>query len=146
MMETKEELEEKISKLQQDYDKLNQKTSTQLEEEFYQYLEIDDVNSYRKKMIGYISPFVNRDYASRFPLQSVARPVKMDPQMKKEMHKILVQRHEELKKEKELKQLKEKNEDKNEDKNENKEKESDKRSNRSNNIDKKSNKSSNSEK
>ena len=109
MMETKEELEEKISKLQQDYDKLNQKTSTQLEEEFYQYLEIDDVNSYRKKMIGYISPFVNRDYASRFPLQSVARPVKIDPQMKKEMHKILVQRHEELKKEKELKQLKEKN-------------------------------------
>ena len=48
-METKEELEEKIYKLQQYYDKLNQKTSTQLEEQFYQYLEIDDVNSYKKK-------------------------------------------------------------------------------------------------
>ena len=109
MMETKEELEEKISKLQEDYDKLNQKTSSQLEEEFYQYLEIDDINSYRKKMVGYIYPFINRENASRFPLQSVARPVKRDPKMQKEMHKILQQRHEEMKREKELKQIKEKN-------------------------------------
>ena len=108
MMETKEELEEKISKLTQDYNKLDQKTHTQLEEEFYQYLEIDDTNLYRKKMVGYIYPFQNRERISRFPLQSVARPVKRDPKMQKEMHKILVQRHEELKKEKELKQLKEK--------------------------------------
>ena len=108
MMETKEELEEKISKLTQDYNKLDQKTHTQLEEEFYQYLEIDDTNLYRKKMVGYIYPFQNRERISRFPLKSVARPVKRDPKMQKEMHKILVQRHEELKKEKELKQLKEK--------------------------------------
>ena len=108
MMETKEELEEKISKLTQDYNKLDQKTHTQLEEEFYQYLEIDDTNLYRKKMVGYINPFQIRDKISRFPLQNVARPVKRDPKMQKEMHKILVQRHEELKKEKELKQLKEK--------------------------------------
>ena len=109
MMETKEELEEKISKLQQDYEKLNQKTKEQLEEEFYQYLEIDDINVYRKKMVGYIYPFINRENDSRFPLQSVARPVYRDPKMQKEMHKILVQRHEEMKREKELKQIKEKN-------------------------------------
>ena len=109
MMETKEELEEKITKLKQDYDKLNQKTNSQLEEEFYQYLEIDDINSYRKKMVGYIIPFLNREHSSRFPLQSVSHPVKRDPKMQKEMHKILVQRHEELKREKELKQIKEKN-------------------------------------
>ena len=109
MMETKEELEEKISKLQQDYEKLNQKTKEQLEEEFYQYLEIDDINVYRKKMVGYIYPFINRENDSRFPLQSVARPVHRDPKMQKEMHKILVQRHEEMKREKELKQIKEKN-------------------------------------
>ena len=108
-METKEEIQEKINKLKQDYDKLNQKTNTQLEEEFYQYLEIDDINSYRKKMVGYLIPFLNRENYSRFPLQSVSRPVKRDPKMQKEMHKILVQRHEELKKEKELKQMKEKN-------------------------------------
>ena len=109
VMETKEEIQEKINKLKQDYDKLNQKTNTQLEEEFYQYLEIDDINSYRKKMVGYLIPFLNRENYSRFPLQSVSRPVKRDPKMQKEMHKILVQRHEELKKEKELKQMKEKN-------------------------------------
>ena len=108
MMETKEEIEEKISKLQQDYEKLNQKTKAQLEEEFYQYLEIDDINSYRKKMVGYIYPFIKRETDSRFPIQSVARPVKRDPKMQKEMHKILVQRHEEMKREKELKQMKEK--------------------------------------
>ena len=108
-METKEEIEEKISKLQEDYDKLNQKTSTQLEEEFYQYLEIDDINSYRKKMVGYIYPFIKRDNLSRFPLQSVSHPFKKDPKMQKEMHKILIQRHEEMKREKELKQQKEKN-------------------------------------
>ena len=108
-METKEEIEEKISKLQEDYDKLNQKTSTQLEEEFYQYLEIDDINSYRKKMVGYIYPFIKRDNLSRFPLQSVAHPFKKDPKMQKEMHKILIQRHEEMKREKELKKQKEKN-------------------------------------
>ena len=109
MVESKEELEEKISKLEEDYDKLNQKTNSQLEEEFYQYLEIDDTNLYRKKMVGYIYPFVNRENDSRFPIQSVARPIKRDPKVQKEMHKILVQRHEDLKKEKELKQLKEKN-------------------------------------
>ena len=109
LMETKEEIEEKISKLQEDYDKLNQKTSTQLEEEFYQYLEIDDINSYRKKMVGYIYPFIKRDNLSRFPLQSVSHPFKKDPKMQKEMHKILIQRHEEMKREKELKQQKEKN-------------------------------------
>ena len=109
MMETKEELEEKISKLQQDYEKLNQKTKEQLEEEFYQYLEIDDINVYRKKMVGYIYPFINRENDSRFPLQSVERTVHRDPKMQKEMHKILVQRHEEMKREKELKQIKEKN-------------------------------------
>ena len=108
MMESKEELEEKISKLQQDYDKLNQKTHSQLEEEFYQYLEIDDMNSYRKKMVGYIYPFNTRNTNSRIPLESVPHSVKRDPKMQKEMHRILVQRHEEMKREKELKQMKEK--------------------------------------
>ena len=97
MMESKEELEEKISKLQQDYDKLNQKTHSQLEEEFYQYLEIDDMNSYRKKMVGYIYPFNTRNTNSRIPLESVPHTVKRDPKMQKEMHRILVQRHEEMK-------------------------------------------------
>ena len=109
MAESKEDLEEKISKLKEDYEKLNQKTNTQLMEEFYQYLELDDVNAYRKKMFGYVIPFRTKANYSRFPIKSVQNPPKQNPKIKKEMHKILVQRHEELIKEKEMKQIKEKN-------------------------------------
>ena len=107
--ESKEDLESKISKLKEDYEKLNKKTNMQLEEEFYQYLELDDINAYRKKMFGYVIPFRTKANYSRFPEKSVQNPPKQDPKTKKEMHKILVQRHEELIKEKEKKQMKEKN-------------------------------------
>ena len=109
MAESQEDLEEKISKLKEDYDKLNKKTNTQLMEEFYQYLELDDINAYRKKMFGYVIPFRTKANYSRFPVKSVQNPPKQNPKIKKEMHKILVQRHEELIKEKEMKQIKEKN-------------------------------------
>ena len=109
MAESQEDLEEKISKLKEDYDKLNKKTNTQLMEEFYQYLELDDINAYRKKMFGYVVPFRTKANYSRFPVKSVQNPPKQNPKIKKEMHKILVQRHEELIKEKEMKQIKEKN-------------------------------------
>ena len=107
IMDSKEEIEDKISKLKQDYDRLNQKTYSQLEEELYQYLEIDDANIYRKKMVGYLIPFSIHDKKSRIPPEMLQ--IKRDKKSLKEMHKILVQRHEELKKEKELKQIKEKN-------------------------------------
>ena len=109
LAQSKEDLEEKISKLKEDYDKLNKKTSLQLEEEFYQYLELDNINSIRKKMNGYMIPFRTKANYSRFPEKSVQNPPKQDLKTKKEMHKILVQRHEELVKEKEIKQKKEKN-------------------------------------
>ena len=109
MAESQEDLEEKISKLKEDYDKLNKKTNTQLMEEFYQYLELDDINAYRKKMFGYVVPFRTKANYSCFPVKSVQNPPKQNPKIKKEMHKILVQRHEELIKEKEMKQIKEKN-------------------------------------
>ena len=109
MAESKEDLEEKISKLKEDYNKLNQKTSLQLIEEFQQYLELDDINAYRKKMFGYVIPFRTKENYSRFPVKSVQNPPKQNQKIKKEMHKILVQRHEDLVKEKEMKQIKEKN-------------------------------------
>jgi hypothetical protein len=55
-------------------------------------------------MFGYVIPF-----GTRFPLRSVTKPPKQNLKIKKEMHKILVQRHEELMKEKEMKQIREKN-------------------------------------
>ena len=54
-------------------------------------------------------PFRTKANYSRFPVKSVQNPPKQDPKIKKEMHKILVQRHNNLIKEKEMKQIKEKN-------------------------------------
>ena len=107
--ETQEEFQQKILKLEEDYDKLKAKTKPQLEEEFYQYLEIDEPDIYRKKMIGYLYPFHFRENVSRFPEHSVNIPIKKDPKIEKEIHKMLVKRHEDLLKKKELKQIKEKN-------------------------------------
>ena len=109
LTETEEECEEKISKLKIDYNKLKEKSESQLEEEFYQYLEIDEPNLYRKKMVGYLYPFHFRENVSRFPLKSVLHPVKRDPNVEKEYHKMLEKRHELMIKEKEIKQTKEKN-------------------------------------
>ena len=106
--DTEDEIQAKISQLENDYNSLKEKTKEQLEEEFYQYLEVDDPNLYRKKMVGYIYPFQNRENESRFPLKSVARPVIRDEKVQKEIHKKLVSRIENLKKEKEAKQKKEK--------------------------------------
>jgi len=108
MTDTEDEIQAKISQLENDYNCLKEKTNEQLEEEFYQYLEIDEPNLYRKKMIGYIYPFQNRENESRFPLKSVARPVIRDEKVQKEIHKTLVRRIENLKKQKEEKQKKEK--------------------------------------
>ena len=108
MTDTEDEIQEKISKLKNDYNSLKEKTEEQLEEEFYQYLEIDEPNLYRKKMVGYIYPFQNRENESRFPLKSVARPVIRDEKVQKEIHKTLVRRIENLKKQKEEKEKKEK--------------------------------------
>ena len=106
-VDKKNELQKKIIELQKDFEILKKKTETQLLEEFYQYLEIDEPNIYRKKMVGYIYPFRNREKTSRFPLQSVMHPVKRDPKSEKEIHELLIKRHEDMKKEKELKQQKE---------------------------------------
>ena len=106
--DTEDEIQAKISQLKNDYNSLKEKTKEQLEEEFYQYLEIDEPTLYRKKMVGYIYPFQNRENESRFPLKSVARPVIRDEKVQKEIHKTLVRRIENLKKEKEAKQKKEK--------------------------------------
>ena len=108
MTDTEDEIQAKISQLKNDYNSLKAKTEEQLEEEFYQYLEIDDPNLYRKKMVGYIYPFQSRENESRFPKKSVARPVIRDEKVQKEIHKTLVRRIENLKKEKEQRQKKEK--------------------------------------
>ena len=105
---TREGLEEKISKLQNDYSTLENKSLSVLEEEFYIYLEIDDSSIYRKKMVGYMHPFSVREKDTRNPDKNVKYPVKFDPKNVRDMYDLLMKRQDELKKEKELKKMKEK--------------------------------------
>ena len=43
-----------MQKLKEEFIEISNKSHLQLIEKFYQYLEIDDENLYRKKMIGFI--------------------------------------------------------------------------------------------
>ena len=105
---TREELEEKITKLQNDLINLENKSPSILEEEFYIYLEIDDNSLYRKKMIGFMHPFSVREKDTRNPDKNVKYPVKFNPKNARDMYDLLMKRQDELKKEKELKKMKEK--------------------------------------
>ena len=108
ILTTKEELEEKISKLQKDYMKLENKSVNQLIEELYIYLEIDDTSVYRQKMVGYTQPFLTRGKDTRNPEKNVKYPIKFNPKNIREMYDLLMKRNEDLKKENEIKKMKEK--------------------------------------
>ena len=106
--ETKEELEEKISKLESDLILLEQKTEIQIYEEFYTYLELDDFNKYQKKMIGYTRPFLVREDDTRNPKKNVKYPVKFNKQKIMRHYEYIIQRKDYIKKQKEIKNIKEK--------------------------------------
>ena len=108
MQNNKEELEKTIVKLKNDYMKLENKSLSELEEELYIYLEIDNPSLYRKKMVGYVQPFLSRGKDTRNPLKNVKNPIKFDKKNIRQMYDLLMQRQEDLKKEKELKKMKEK--------------------------------------
>ena len=108
LLETKEDLEEKISKLKTEIMLLEQKTENQQLEEFYTYLELDDSIKYRKKMIGYTRPFLVREDDTRNPKKNVKNPIKFNKQSIMRRYEYLLQRKDDIKKEKELNYLKEK--------------------------------------
>jgi hypothetical protein len=70
---TKEDLEEKISKLENELQILEQKTPEQITEDFYMYLELDDPSKYQKRMVGYTRPFLVREDDTRNPEKNVKR-------------------------------------------------------------------------
>ena len=111
LLNTKEDLKEKMLKLKEDLINLNNKTQMELIEEFYQYLEIDDESLYRKKMIGFILPFgIHDKLTSRFPQNNnIDKRSKSRERNNKEIQEILLRRHEERELEKKLKEQKEKN-------------------------------------
>ena len=106
---TKEDLEEKISKLEDDIIILEQKTLDQIIEDFYNYLELDDPTKYQKRMIGYTRPFLVREDDTRNPEKNVKNPIKFNKQSIMRRYEYFIQRKENIKKQKELELLKEKN-------------------------------------
>ena len=107
MTETKEDLEEKISRLKTELMILEQKTEIQIVEDFYSYLELDDVTKYHKKMIGYTRPFQVREDDTRNPEKNVKNPIKFNKQSIMRKYEYLIQRKEDIKKQKELQVIKE---------------------------------------
>ena len=59
VVEPSSEISERINQLSKDFEKLEQKTSIQLEEELYLYMEIDNPNQFHKKLIGFSLPYNN---------------------------------------------------------------------------------------
>ena len=106
---TKEDLEEKISKLENDLQILEQKTLEQIIEDFYNYLELDDPNKYQKRMVGYTRPFLVREDDTRNPKKNVKNPIKFNKQSIMRKYEYLLQRKDNIKKQKELEIMKEKN-------------------------------------
>ena len=99
---TKEDLEEKISKLEDDIIILEQKTLDQIIEDFYNYLELDDPTKYQKRMIGYTRPFLVREDDTRNPEKNVKNPIKFNKQLIMKKYEYLLQRKDNIKKQKEL--------------------------------------------
>ena len=107
--ETKEDLEEIISKLELDYQILEQKTEVQILEEFYEYLQIDDPSKYEKKLKGYVRPFMVREDDTRNPKKNVKHPIKFNQQSIMRKYEYFLQRKDDIKKQKEIQYNKEKN-------------------------------------
>ena len=94
---------ELIKKCNDEISLLKQKTREELIEEFYEYLEIDDVDKYRKKMKGFDLPiFYNNIYNNAFnnKVQINDRkktPIKLDSTRQIYLKEIIRQRKEEKK-------------------------------------------------
>ena len=105
--ESKELLEAKKSKLQNELMILEQKTESQILEDFYIFLELDDTAKCGKKMIGYTRPFAVREDDTRNPKKNVKNPIKFNNQSIMRKYEYLLQRKDDIKKEKELNLIKE---------------------------------------
>ena len=94
---------ELIKKCNDEISLLKQKTREELIEEFYEYLEIDDVDKYRKKMKGFDLPiFYNNIYNNAFNNkvqinESKKTPIKLDSTRQIYLKEIIRQRKEEKK-------------------------------------------------
>ena len=108
MKETKEVLDEKIFQLKEEIKILEQKTEMEIVEDFYTYLELDDPVKCQKKSKGYVRPFLVREDDTRNPEKNVKNPVKFNNKLIMKKYEYLIQRKDEIKKQKEMQNIKEK--------------------------------------
>ena len=104
-----EDLTRKISELQNELSILEQKKENEVLEDFYIYMELDDFSKCQKKMKGFTRPFMVREDDTRNLKQNVKNPIKFNKQSIMRRYEYLIQRKDDIKKQKELQILKEKN-------------------------------------
>ena len=104
-----EDLTRKISELQNELSILEQKKENEVLEDFYIYMELDDFSKCQKKMKGFTRPFMVREDDTRNLKQNVKNPIKFNKQSIMRRYEYLIQRKDDIKKQKELQIIKEKN-------------------------------------
>lgn len=104
-----DDIRAQITTLKIDYQKLENKSYQQLIEEFFNYLELNNEEAYRHKMVGFYYAFNNRDKTTRIPRVSNTSPKRqLSPKAAREMGEMLIRRKREKEEERRLKQEKEK--------------------------------------
>ena len=103
-----EDLERKISELQNELSILEQKNENEVLEDFYAYIELDDPAKCQKKMKGFTRPFMVREDDTRNLKQNVKNPIKFNKQSIMRRYEYFIQRKDDIKKQKELQIVKEK--------------------------------------
>ena len=97
-----EDLTQKISDLQKELSILEQKKENEVLEDFYIYMELDDLSKCQKKMKGFTRPFMVREDDTRNLKQNVKNPIKFNKQSIMRRYEYLIQRKDDIKKQKEL--------------------------------------------
>ena len=101
-----EDLTRKISELQNELSILEQKKENEVLEDFYIYMELDDFSKCQKKMKGFTRPFMVREDDTRNLKQNVKNPIKFNKQSIMRRYEYLIQRKDDIKKQKEINHIK----------------------------------------
>ena len=79
----RKKVDEEISKLKYQYDKLNKFTNNQIKDTFYELLGLNQKYIYKKKMKGFLIPFQIHDKTSRIPINSIDYKINNNSEIKR---------------------------------------------------------------
>ena len=79
----KKKVNEEISKLKYQYDKLDKFTNNQIKDSFYEILGLNHKYKYKKKMKGFLIPFQMHDKTSRIPINSIDYKINNNSEIKR---------------------------------------------------------------